>query len=212
MAGWYTLYGSTANGIVTRTTTTASQADFPPPNLAEDPWFYAGVLPLPAPSVGDHFIDGEYENDDTALSTAQGNKIAALRDACANHIKNLGFAVNGLLPPPATTVYVFPSAPSDQQNIMTRAAGATAARVAGTSPEPTFPLWSGIGANDTARVDDATQWDIRDWSIDQMRVILDVMQHHVEDAQYELQAKTADTLAATTVSAVNAVTWVPPNS
>jgi hypothetical protein len=205
MANWYTL----SYGLVTRDAVTAAQSEPPTPTVADDPWVYAGAL-VPRPTVGDHFVDGEYHNDETALSVAQGNKIASLRDACGNHIKFLGFVCSCRFPADSEThPYVFPTEAKDQANILQAMVNSLANL---DNEEYAAELWCGIGVSPGYRVPTATDWQIRILAHANIKEVASTLRAHVHDAQEELQIKTDAVLAATTVSAVNAIAWDAPNS
>jgi hypothetical protein len=205
MANWYTL----SYGLVTRDAVTAAQSEPPTATVADDPWIYAGAL-VPRPTVGDHFVDGDYINDETSLSVAQGNKIAVLRDYCGYHIKYLGFVCSCLLPGDSEThPYVFPTELKDQINII-QAMVNSLANI--TNPEYHAELWCSLGVAPDWRVPTAINWQIRELSHINVKEIASTLRGHVHDAQEELQIKTDATLAATTVAAVEAIVWEPPNS
>lgn len=203
-------------GIVTRLTSTSGE--LPAPTTADDPWIDVSAL-NPHPVVGDHYDGAAFALDKTAVSTAQGAKIAELRDRCAEHIKLRGFpcwfaseAGTDTLPDPVVPIsYVFPSKGVDQSNVHVAAAVAQASKAA--NPDNTFALWSGIGdASGTTREAGATDWQIREFTITQVELIAAVLGAHIADAQYVLRDRTADALAATTVADVEAVAWTAPNS
>ena len=196
-------------GLVTRETST--NGEIPSLSIADDPWINVSAL-NPHPVVGDHHNGSAFVLDHTTLSAAQGQKIAELRDTCAHHIKRLGFVriFQMTEADPEPVPYVFPCDSNDQTNLLALLGAALANEA--TYPTWVGSIWCGIGADGDARVPDATSWELRDLTIPQIKTIASGVQTHVNDAQYELKDKTEAVLAATTVGAVNAVTWVRPNS
>jgi len=195
-----------AYGLVTRESSTNGEK--PALTVSDDPWLdVSGMNPRPVP--GDHFDGTDYTLDHTALTVAQAAKIASLRDACGNHIKYLGFPMWFMEDNP-TVYYVYASETKDQSNlhIVLDAADIHENDV----PQWFGRLWCAYGQDANSRVADGTDWDRRDHTVSQIRQVSSRMQHHIEDAQDELQIKTNDALAATTVNDVNAVVWQQPNS
>ena len=203
---------TTAYGVVTRLAST--NGELPALSVSDDPWLDVSSM-NPHPVVGDHYDGSSFTLDKTALSAAQGAKIAELRDLCADHIKNLGYLVS--LPHPAgsddegdATDYIFPSKGSDQATMHAN----TLAMLMNPNrvPPMTVSLWCGIAPTNQARVPDAVDWEIRDFTWTQMLQASDCLAHHLQDASYELRDETNAALAATTVQEVEAVTWNRPNS
>jgi hypothetical protein len=197
---------TTSDGLVTRETSTSGE--LPVPTVSGDPWLDVSVM-NPRPVVGDHASGGTYTLDHTTLSTAQGARIGVLRDACAVHIKTHGYWILTVLvtAPPETqpSYFFFPSRPEDQINVLW-ALAAIENQEAQQNNDTTFSLWSAIGQTASA----ATDWDIRPFLGAQIRSIAGHMQTHINDAQYAVKAHIVDVLAATTVNAVNAISFVAP--
>jgi len=186
-----------SNGLVTREASTSS--GLPPLTMSGDPWLDVSAL-NPRPVVGDHTANegATFTLNHTTLSAAQAAKIAELRDAAANHIKNLGFLSGS----PAR---VFPSQPKDQENIF---AAFTAASI-DNEPTNVYSLWSGEPGS-TNRVQQATDWAMYEYDLEALKLIAHACRAHVNDAQEELNVECQAVLAATTVAAVNAVVWSSP--
>lgn len=196
-----------AYGLVTRETSTSG--DLPVVTVSDDPWIDVSAL-NPRPVVGDHYDGVDFTLDHDSVTVAQGNKIAELRDFCADHIKNLGFLFSTTLGEDVDPVpYVFPSQLKDQSNIHVLAAAGMA--LESTYPTWTGSLWCGIGTTDN-RVADATNWDMRELTIPRIKDLASALWSHIHDAQEELMMECLACCAATTVAAIDAITWQRPNS
>ena len=186
-------------GLVTREATSVEAA--PQLTVSEDPWINVSSLVL-KPNVGDATADEgvTFTLNRTSLSTAKAEKLAELRDACADHIKNFGVYV-GL---GAAGNFVFGTKPNDQMNIVAAFNSATAS----TDPNDVQTMRCGIApTSGTASVHNATDWDWRDFGKDDVYQIAANLQYHVQEAREMLATLTAEVLAATTISAVNAIVF-----
>jgi len=192
-------------GLVTRETSTSG--DLPVSTVSDDPWIDVSGM-NPRPVIGDHYDGTDFTLDHTALSVAQGTKVGVLRDACAHHIKHLGYCVWFDDDPPI--YYVFPSESKDQSNV--HAASIAAQVHVNDTPPWTASLWCGIGTATNSRIADASQWTMRDLTVTQIGMVAHVMHAHIADAQEVLMTECDVCCAATTVAAVNAIVWEPPNS
>lgn len=194
-------------GLVTRESSTNGEK--PALTVSDDPWLEVSGM-NPRPVIGDHYDGTDFTLDHTALTSAQGAKLASLRDLCAAHIKYLGFT--GWFTEDTPAVYwVYATEAKDQSNIH---AAAAAARLhdGETIEQWSARLWCAEAQDSTARVVDGTNWDRRDHSASQISQIALRLHKHVEDAQDELQVDSVAVLAATTINDVNAVTWQAPGS
>lgn len=194
-------------GLVTRRLNTISNA-VPAVTESDDPWIDVTAL-FNIPNVGDHTPDeGEtFVTDKTALSTAQGHKIAELRDKGAYHIKKRGF-LTGLTdpgPPIVNFEYVYASKPIDQSNIEQTFGAA----IASTNPDATFSIFC---ADSGQWVQDADGWAFREHTIGQVKDVANNLYQHIQQAREALVDYVGQVLAATTVDAVNAITWVNPSA
>lgn len=190
-----------SNGLVTRRDNTAGQ--YPVLTISDDPWIAVSDL-IVAPSVGDHTLDGgeTFVLDKTALSTAQGDKLAELRNACANHIKNFGVAV-GFGPP--TGSVIFASKPIDQHNMHSAFEAASGE----TDPSYVSTMMCGLApASGLHNAFTATDWGWRDFTKAQILQIASNLHVHIQEAREQLQDLTGQVMAATTVSGVESVEWV----
>jgi len=169
--------------------------------MADDPWIDVSDL-NPRPVLGDHTTDEgiTFAMNHTALSAAQGAKLGELRDKCADVIKNNGVAV-GMH---AGGAFVFPTKTNDQMNIN----AAFQAAIKETDPEFQSTLMCGVApTTGYQNVSTATDWQWRDFDKEDTFQIAANLQTHVQRCREELWARTADVLAATTVTAIAAVVW-----
>jgi len=186
-------------GLVTREATSVEAA--PQLTVSEDPWINVSSLVL-KPNVGDATADEgvTFTLNRTSLSTAKAEKLAELRDACADHIKNFGVTV-GL---GTTGTFVFGTKPNDQMNIMAAFQSVTIS----DDPANVQTMMSGVApTSGTPSVYNATDWEWRDFVPDDVKQIADNLKNHVQEAREALLALVADVLAATTESAVNAIVF-----
>lgn len=191
-------------GFITRRSFT--NGDLPSLTVSEDPWIDVTSL-LSNPVVGDHYVDGEVVTDHTSLTAAKGNKLAELRDAAASHIKLRGVGV----PYSATDIRMYGTTTHDQANVHSSFSAALALEA--TDPDHLFSVWCGdVTGQDNPSVDTAVDWAIRDHSIADVKHLARNLSVHIVGAQEELQSETAAVLAATTVAAVNAITWQQPGA
>jgi len=195
-----------SDGLVTREALTNSSEVLPQLTVSDDPWILEDGNPHAV--VGDHFNGTNFTLDHTALTVAQGAKIAELRDACATHIKN-GFPVGLILEGDGDPRdYCFPSMVKDQANLHVLALTA--------QDQGSYPFWCGPGT----RVTDATDWLQRFLTKTQVLWAATGLSVHIIDAQWELNTKVngyapesiVGLLAMTTVTEVNAVVFEPPSS
>jgi len=188
-------------GLVTREATSVEAA--PQLTVSEDPWINVTSLTL-KPNVGDATADEglTFTLNRTALSTAKAEKLAELRDACADHIKNFGVTV-GL---GATGDFVFGTKPNDQANIV----GAFNSVTINDDPSNVQTMMCGVAPTGvTPSVYNATDWQWRDFVPVDVQQIADNLKNHVQEAREVLLALVADVMAATTVGAVNAIVFPP---
>jgi len=201
---------SSVYGVVTRETNTLGE--WPASPICDDPWIDISDYSVAnQPTVGDHYDGSTFTLDHGALSVAQGEKLATLRDACADHIKNKNVSTT-MLPLGMENisenyeVRTYPTKHNDQFDILAAFAAAIFAEDHGNLNN-TYSVWCAVG--DRAN---CTDWDIRDHTIPQLKQIAQQLHQHVNDAQYELKEEVTAVLAATTVSAIEAIVWIPPNS
>jgi hypothetical protein len=201
------LFVTVANGLVVRNIST--NGELPALTVSEDPWVDVSGM-NPHPVVGDHYDGASFVLDKTVLSTARANKIAELRELCAEHIRLLGTCI-GMTPAGQDegdqVYYVFPTKPTDQTN-----AQVALQSVASSQQVSSAGLWCGIGADGAAREPTATDWEIREFTLMQLKLVNTVLFNHISDAQYTLRDCINQVFAASTVQDVQAVIWVRPNA
>jgi hypothetical protein len=191
-----------SNGLVIRESST--NGELPALTVSEDPWINTSGL-NPHPVVGDHYNGANFTLNHNNLSIAQAQKIAELRDACADRIKNFGYSTGMRMEEGQDPIsFCFGSKPHDQSNLYAVFAAASAS----TEPTDVFGIVCGIGNF----LMDAVDWQWRDFTVPQVKQIVRVLHGHITASREVLSDQTSQVLAATTVQEVNAIVWSPPSN